>query len=458
MFRASHIALLSLVGAGLLLGGCTAPNSFRIDGPAGQRFLLPPGTALSFRDGGRIVLHVERAIEACQAPLFTRTKDHVTVSNPYWSAVGARVIRIDMAQDPLPKIPPARCLNRSVRPGLKSEQCPQDTIVKDVKAAIENDAEWQRCLPKDEQGFADDVAQVLPHRASQSGALLGERTYSRPLEAANLRSAAESVLDVEFVSLLPGATVCVNQDHTLGSGSSPWVSSAQSCVRLLDGSNGPDSVVLSRTDTENTFPKARDFYGIDEAAVFDARSWLAVRGALATLMPKGAFLYVYYSGNATKNVPKSSTVWEEKDGERRYQIPSGEFNSILPLSPVLVAHSSPLGLDADHAPDLSVLCKSGPPVQVDGRPPIKDNANVVRRCFSFRDFASIDVLRPYVLDGRVDYAPSGTLTSDVAGLAAQRGAHVTRVFRGRKVPLDFDVLNPRDAVPLAADDQIKGLR
>lgn len=379
----------------------------------------------------------------------TRTGGPVTVSNPYWSAAGARVVRIEIARAALPELtlpPPARCLNASVRPA--PEKCPQDTIVKNVEAVIANDEAWKRCLPNGAPGFADDVVQVLPHRAGESGALRTERTYTRGLATpamagpSRMRATAPA-LDVEFVSLLPGATVCMNKDHSVGAGDWPWISSAQSCVRLLDSFKGSGSVVLSRTDTENTFPLAYQVYEKDQSVVFDARSWLAVRGALAALMPQGAFLYVYYSGEA--NAPDED-LWEsgENGSVRWYPITSPK--SILPLSPVLVAHSEPLRLTSSSAPDLDVLCRSG------GVP------KVVRRCFAFRDFASIDVLRPYVVNGQVDYAPSGTLTSDVPGLDASRGVHATRVFRGRRVSMAFDVLNPRNAVPLAADDQLKGIR
>ena len=451
MFYVSCVRSPCLLGAVLLLGGCAvAPNSFRIDAAQSIRdsVLYPPGTSLTYE---KLDLHIERTNSECQSALPTRTSGHVTVSNPYWPAVDARVVRIEIARAGLSQVvlpPPASCLKTSVRPAPQA--CAQDWIVKSVEAAIAKDTAWEKCLPSGTPGFAEDVVETLPHRASESGALRLERTYTRPLVPPTSQSRAAGVaaatFDVEFVSLLPGATVCVNKDQTLGTGAAPWVSSAQSCVGLLQGAKGQGSVVLSRTDTENTFPLARQAYDMDEAVVFDARSWLAVRGAVAALMPHGAFLYVYYPGEATNTAPDGSAHWEydKSTGVRRYKIDNTK--SILPLSPILVAHSQPLQLTASGAPHLDALCHTG------------GNPKVIRLCFDFRDFAAIDVLHPYVVNGRAVYAPSGTLTTDVPGIAAVPGARAMRVFRGRSVPLAFDWSNPRNAIPLAANDQFKGTR
>lgn len=441
MFDASSIALPCLLGAALVLGGCAiAPNSFRIESAENlhDRMLVPPGTVIS---EDKLTLHVQTQNLQCQKALPTR-HGWVTVSNPYWHEVGSRVVRIEVDRSlPFGELtlpPPAACLNVAVRP---ADPCLQDWIVHNVWRVIETETDWKKCL-SDMTKFVADVAQVLPHRVSESGALREERTYARMPERA-WRSAP---LDAEVISLLPGATVCVNRDHTLSTPNPmTWVSSGQSCARLLEASEGRGSVVLSRTDTEYTFPIAREFYAKDEAVIYEARSWLAVRGALATLMPQGAFLYLYYSGK--HNVPEEGHWASNESGSLRFY-PNGKIEPPIPISPILIAHSQPLVLTRAAVVDLLALCVAD---KVDGK-------RVERRCFAFRDFASIDVLRPFSVDGRIHYAPSGTLTTDIPEIAASRRPVATRVFRGRTVPMDFDVSNARNAVPLAAGDQFGGQR
>lgn len=457
MFHSSRVARCCLLGAALVLNGCAiAPNSFRIKSAdtLHERILLPPGAVDS---GQTLDLYVETNALQCQTALPTRTSKSVTVSNPYWPAVGSRVIRIKAARDALlgesllP--PPAACLNRSVRPA--PVPCPQDWIVDKFWSAIEEDDDWRKCFPKDAlRKLAADVSQVLPHRASESGALRDERTYARePGPAQRVRALAASSppaippLDTEFVSLLTGALVCVNREHQLvdpsSTSSATWVSSENSCARLLDAPRGHGRVVLSRTDTEYTFPVAREFYEKDEAKIYEARSWLAVRGALATLMPGGAFLYLYYSGK--HNVPKTGDWESDASGSlRSYPRRDGEpIKPPIPISPILLVHSQPLKLTPSDLPDLEALCT----------PNTVENDRVERRCFAFLDFASVDVLRPFSVDGLVHYAPSGTLTTDVPEIAASQRPSSTRIFRGRRVPMDFDVTNARNAVPLAAGDE-----
>lgn len=459
---ASRVGILCLISAALGLSGCIkAKNSFRINSAATlhDRILFPPGAEISH---GKLDLYVETHTLRCKKALPTRTSDWVTISNPYWSAAGSRVLRIEVAGNALPGAltpPPAQCLNVAVRPA--SEPCPQNLIVDQLWSAIEKDEDWGKCFLKDpltKRQLTADVSQVLPHRASESGALREERTYARAPEsaprvgalAASSPRAAAAALDAEVVSLLPGAELCVNREHTLADGSATaWVASAQSCAHLLDAPEGGGRVVLSRTDTEYTFPNAWDFYSTAEAKIYEARSWLAIRGALAALMHGGAFLYLYYSGNGKHNIPTDEVkLWEDKEHGSLRVYPSVPIETPIRISPILVAHSEPLVLGPSMVPDLNALCM---PDRVNGK-------LIQRRCFAFRDFSSIDVLRPFSVDGRVHFAPSGTLTTDIPEITVSRRPVATRVFRGRRVPMDFDVSNAQNAVPLAAGDQFGGRR
>lgn len=456
---ALRILFWYLVGGVLVLGGCVyPPNSFRIE-PYEQlrnRILFPPGAAISH---DKLDLLVETPALRCQQILPVHTSGPVTVSYPYWPALGLRVLRVEIARNEssiqLTDLPPADCLNVTVRPALN--QCSKDLIRDQVWRAIKKDPDWLGCLDpgfNSEKGeawekavqiqLAADISQVLPHRASESGALRDERTYARTLEQSGQLFASPPTgkpLDTEFVSLRPGVNVCVDRDHTIGKNNSLlWVSSAQSCIHLLEASAERKSVVLSRTDTEYTFPFARNFYGIDEAKIYEARSWLAVRGMLATLMPQGAFLYLYYSN---RHDPPREDHWESRENDSLRVYPGdGVVEGPLAISPILIAHSQPLDLKASGVPDLSTLCQAN----------MVNESRVERRCFAFRDFASIDVLQPFSVNGRIQYAPSGTLTTDIPEIAASRRPVATRVFRGRTVPMDFDVANPQSAVPLAAGD------
>jgi hypothetical protein len=440
MSHTSRAVLLCLVGAVLVLGGCV-PNSFRILKSADNihdPILLPPGAVIS---QNKLDLHVEtQTLETrtwrCQYALPSLTSDPITLSNPYWHAAGSRVIRIEIEvegyAERLTLLPPSACLNRAVRSQPAGSACPQDYIVDKFLSTIENDADWRKCVARDARTqLIADVSEVLPHRASESGALREERTYAHPPEGVR----------AEVIRLLPGAVVCVSRDHTLVYTNEKAWSSSQACSRLLEAPDASGRVVLSRTDNEDMFPLARDFYGTNQDKIYEAHSWLAVRGMLAALMPRGAFLYVYYSGQ--HSVP-SAGEWEANpSNSRRMYRRGGDPGRPIPLTPILVAQSQPLKLTGSEVPDLNTLCKG--------------SGDFERKvCFAFSDFATIDVMRPYSVNGLVQYAPSGTLTTDVPEIKLSWPHVATRVFRGRRVLIDFDVTKAGNAIPLAADDQFGG--
>ncbi len=452
MFYASRLVLFCLLCASIVLGGCAnAPNSFRIKSAETlhDRILFPPGSILGEK---KLDLYVETHALQCQEGLPNRViDDKVAVSNPYWPAIEKRVLHIEVPTKALVNglalPPPATCLNMAVRPA--PDTCLQDWIVGQVRSAIKDDADWGRCFAMDAfSEFASDVSQVLPLRASESGAPREERTYVRkphpmaPVESLPPLAAPPAA---EVVNLLPGAIVCVNSERQLiPKDAGAWVATAETCAHLLDAPKGHGTVVLSRTDTENTFPQAHSFFGTSGARIYEARSWLAVRGALTASMPDGAYLYLYYSGK--HDVPNEANWESPEDGSWRYYPKIASLSTKIPIgiSPILVAQSEPLVLDPANLPDLTTLCRTNKP---------DDKALVQKRCFAIRDFASIDVLRPFMVDGHVHYAPSGTLTTDIPELSGSRRHFARRGFRSRMVPIDFDISDPRNAVPLAAGDQ-----
>lgn len=433
MHIAARLSLIFLLAyAGLLAGCAGVPYSFRIE-PADaieERILLPPGAEYQ-ADG--LVLHMERDTPQCQRWLPTVDTKDIAVSNLYWHQTGSYFLKIAIPKEfarPLDLLPAARCLNTSVRADV---DCPQSTIAKKVVKAIEGNSAWSQCIPKDGADFAAEIAQVLPHRASVSGSLREERTYAGP-------PAAESA---EIVQLLPGARVCVNRDYLLVQGSpTAWVTSRQ-CTELLNAPDAEGRVVLSRTDTDRTFPYAYDLYKSD-GKVHEARSWLAVRAALALDMPRGAFMYVYYSGYGKHNIPPATledSPWSKDQAGRTY--PTGDVTPPIPLTPILLAHTKRLKLAGTKPPSLAELCQGSGD---------KDK----KRCFAFPDFTFVDVLRSFSVDGRVQFAPSGTLTSDVPEIRLSSSRAATRIFRGRAVPILFDVTEQHSAIPLAAGDRFGG--
>lgn len=433
MHIAARLALMCLLGfAGLLAGCASIPYSFRIE-PADaidQRILLPPGAEYQ---GGDLLLHVERDSPQCQRRLPTVETKDIAVSNVYWSSTRSYFLKIAIPKDSahrLDLLPPARCLNTSVREDV---DCPQSTIAKKVVKAIEGNSAWTQCIPKDGADLAADIVQVLPHRASVSGALREERTYSGP-------PAAESA---EIVQLLPGASVCVNRDYLLVQGSpTAWVTSRQ-CTELLNAPDAEGRVVLSRTDSDRTFPYAGELYK-SAGKVHEARSWLAVRAALALDMPRGAFMYLYYSGYGKHNMPPDTpedSPWSMDQSGRTY--PTGDVTPPVPLTPILLAHTKRLKLEGSTPPSLAELCRGSGD---------KDK----KHCFAFPDFSFVDVLRSFSVDGRVQFAPTGTLTSDVPEIRLSRSRAATRLFRGRPVPILFNVTEQHNAIPLAAGDRFGG--
>lgn len=439
MSQTSRVVSMCLVGLLLMLDGCI-PNSFRIDSADSlhHRILYPPGAEHNHE---KLVLYVETPALLCQKALPTLKSNPITLSTAYWHAVGSRVVRIELPRDAKKVIipPPAACLNRAVRPA--PDECPQDYIVDEILSAIQKDAEWNQCVARNARTqLIADVSEVLPHRASESGALREERTYQHP-------PVGVTSLNTEVVRLMPGAIVCANRDYTLVYGNPTAWASSEACSRLLEAPDASGRVVLSRTDEERMFPLARHSYGQVEAKIYEARSWQAVRGTLAALMPSGAFLYVYYSGNGNHNVQNPDDArWESREYDSVRAYPKGMVEPTIHLTPILVAHSEPLVLEGDTVPSLEALCKADSDQQV----PIE------RRCFTFPDLASIDVLRPFSVDGHTHYAPSGTLTTDIPEIAWSRHHSAKRLFRGRIVPMAFDITKTWNAVPLAAGDQFGG--
>lgn len=435
MYYAMRVSLLHLLGAIVLLAGCAnVPYSFRIE-PAEalkDRIILPPGAEFW---GNHLVLHIERDSPQCQRPLSTKKTADVTVSNLYWPRTGSYVLKITISQNAarrLDLLPPAQCLNTSIRSAPNDVSCPQLFVEKKVSEAISGNSAWMKCIPKDSD-FAADILQVLPHRASVSGALREEFTYAH--------SAPENA--VEIVQLLPGARVCVNRDYSLVPGSPTAWATSHLCTELLNALDANGRVVLSRTDTDRTFPYASDLYK-DDGKVHEARSWLAVRAALALDMPHGAFMYVYYSGYGTHNKPPATqeeSPWSVDQAGRIY--PTGYVTPPVPLTPILLAHTKRLRLEGSEPPSLEALCQGS-------------GDEDKKHCFAFPDFAFVDVLRQFSVDGRVLFAPSGTLTSDVPEIQLSCPAHATRIFRGRAVPIAFDVTKPQNAIPIAAGDRFGG--
>jgi len=435
MSHTSRAVLLGLVCAGLVFAGCV-PNSFRIASADNlhDRILFPPGAV---RTHEKLDLHVETQIMQCKGSLPTRKSGPITVSNPYWHAVGSRVLRIEVANyaTEMTIPPPAHCLNRTVRPAPHPNKCPQDHIVDNVWSIIQDNTDWSKCVGRNARTqLLADVSNVLPHRASEAGTLREERTYAHP-------PARVDGLSAEVIRLLPGAIVCVNRDHTLVySNEKAWMSS-HACSHLLDAPDASGRVILSRTDTEDMFPLASE-YKTEEAKIYEVHSWVTVRGMLVAMMPRGAFLYVYYSGLGTANKPELGT-WEYHPEASMRKYPKGaDPGTPIPLTPILIAHSQPLKLTKSDLPNLEELCKG--------------SGDDRKRCFAFPDFATIDVLRPYSVNGLIHYAPSGTLTTDIPEIVSSRHPLATRVFHGRTVPMDFDVQKAENAVPLAAGDQFGG--
>ncbi|VXC65656.1 hypothetical protein [Pseudomonas sp. 9Ag] len=435
MYYAVRISLLHLLGIIALLAGCAnVPYSFRIE-PAEElidRVILPPGA--EFR-ADSLVLHVERDSPQCQRPLPIKKTAHITVSNLYWPRTSSYLLKITVPQNAARRhnlLPPAQCLNTSVRAAPNNVSCPQFIVEEKVAEAISGDSAWMQCVPADSD-FATDILQVLPHSASGSGALREELTYaySAPANA------------VEVVQLLPGARVCVNRDYSLVPGSPTAWATSHLCTELLNALDAKGRVVLSRTDTGHTFPYASDLYK-DDGKVHEARSWLAVRAALALDMPHGAFMYVYYSGYGMHNKPPATqeeSPWSLEQAGRIY--PTGEVTPPVPLTPILLAHTKRLKLEGSEPPTLEALCQGSDD---------KDK----KHCFAFPDFSFVDVLRPFSVDGRVLFAPSGTLTSDVPEIRLLFPANATRIFRGRAVPIAFDVTKQQNAIPIAAGDRFGG--
>ncbi len=440
MFHTSRAVLLCLVGAVLVLGGCV-PNSFRINAADNldDRILFPPGAV---RSDKKLDLYVETQTLLCQKWLPTLTSDTITVTNPYLFAIGSRVVRIEVANysTKMTIPPPAACLNRTVRSQPAGSVCPQDYIVNEFLSAVRKDPDWSKCVAWDTlPGLVADVTEVLPHRVRESGALREERTYAHPPHD------GVNTLNAEVIRLLPGAIVCVSRDHTLVYTNEKAWSSSQACSRLLEAPDAGGRVVLSRTDTTRMFPQAQSFYGRNEAKIYEANSWLAVRGMIAAQMPRGAFLYVYYSGSDLESIP-SSAYWEADSGysPRKYR-KGADPGTPIPLTPILIAHSQPLKLAGSDNPDLTTLCSGSGDFEK-------------KSCFAFPDFTTIDVLRPYSVNDLVQYAPSGTLTSDIPEIKLSRSPVATRVFRGRRVLMDFDVTKADNAIPLASGDSFGGRR
>ncbi|MBT2298482.1 hypothetical protein [Pseudomonas fluorescens] len=439
------LAWLSLLGATVAIGGCAfAPNSFRITNAKStqERIIYPPGAVV--RDE-KLNLYVETRSLECRKALPTRTSGSVTVSTPYWFDAGLRVLHIEVLSSDLSKImltPPARCLNVTVR--RAAEQCPQDWIAGEVLSAIEKDEDWGKCIKKDTRlELAAEISEVLPHPADYSGAPREERTYARspdPSVPEEDKPSAVSLLPAEIVSLHPGTSVCLNTVHLLvGNDPGTWISTPQSCVRLLEGTDGYGRASVARTDTEYTFPNADFFDDQGKATLFEARSWLAIRSVLTTLMPGGAYLYLYYSG---KNDVSGKVNWQSSaNGSPRVYVPTGEDAKTTPIqvSPILIVQSQPLKLTTRGLPTLANLCQR--------------KGKIEKRCFAFPDFSSIDVLQPFLVDGQLHYEPTGTLTSDIPEISVERHPVATRLFRGRRVAMEFDVSNSSTAVPLQAGDQ-----
>lgn len=436
MHFAARLVLMCLLGIAGLLAGCTSiPYSFRIEPAAAleERILLPPGA--EYRDGD-LVLHVERDSQHCQRRLPTVETKEITVSNVYWPKTRSYFLKISIPKDSAPHrtfLPAARCLNTSVR---GDADCPQSTIAKKVVSALGGNSAWMQCIPSDAEDLAAEILHVLPHRASGSGALSEERTYAPP----------PSPESVEVIQLLPGATVCVNRDYFIVPNyPTAWVSS-RPCTELLNAPGGGGKVVLSRTDTDRTFPYASELFKSD-GKVHEARSWLAVRAALALNMPGGAYMYAYYSGGSgMHNKPPPSqgpNPWSEDMVGRSYPAKETVVTPPIPLTPILLVRTKRLELKGSEPPSLDDLCMGS-------------GDEDKRHCFAFPDFASIDVLRSFSVAGRVHFAPSGTLTSDVPEIRLSRSHTATRIFRGRAAPILFDVSEQHNAIPLAAGDRFGG--
>ncbi len=431
-----------VIGGTLFLTGCCAmaPYSFRLDSAEtlNNRIIYPPG-AVKNADG-QYDIFVETDVLTCR-DLLPKVSDEdgiITFSNPYWPAIGSRVVRLQIkngAEGKGLKLPlTARCSNVDLRhPSQATDgiECAQDWLASRFWQTVEHNENWKACLKgraEAEPKFLEDLAQVLPNNAANSGAILEERTFYPNDET------------LEFVKLPPESVVCIRRDHLIRQDNAAnrdlWVSAPDMCQPFLYSEGYPGATVLSRTDRKEMFPFASEWFQKQEGAISEVRSWLPVRGVLSMLMKEGAFLYVYYPPKPNILPHKDNWGPDEANDSRPFRVyPSSTVESPRWISPVLVVQKKALKLE--NSPSIEELCNP------------KDQG----RCFAFRDVNSIDVFFQLLVDGRAVQVTSGSLTTDVPEVMAATEIKGLRRFRHRMVPLEFDFRSHDSAIPLSRGDQ-----